>query len=100
MIMNNNYCKKCRLHDGCLSKCKEAEIYEQGYNDAVDELKTKKNKKMEDNVKKVMDFIARIAFCEIDSYQYEKFFESIKNKIENELEKCNYSEFADYDEDE
>lgn len=41
---------------------------------------------MEDNVKKVMDFIARIAFCEIDSYQYEKFLESIKNKIENELE--------------
>ena len=31
---------------------------------------------MEDNVKKVMDFIARIAFCEIDSDQYEKFLES------------------------
>ena len=55
---------------------------------------------MEDNVKKVMDFIARISFCEIESDQYEKFLESIKNKIENELEKCNYSEFADYDEDE
>ena len=55
---------------------------------------------MEDNVKKVMDFIARIAFCEIDSDQYEEFLESIKNKIENELEKCNYSEFDDYDEDE
>ena len=41
---------------------------------------------MEDNVKKVMDFIARIAFCEIDSDQYEEFLESIKNKIENELE--------------
>ena len=40
----NNYCKKCRLRDGCLQKCKDAEIYEQGYNDAVDELKkTKKN---------------------------------------------------------
>lgn len=91
----NNYCKKCRLLDGCLQKCKEAEIYEQGYNDAVNELKTKKTKKMEDNVKKVMDFIARIAFCEIDSDQYEKFLESIKNKIENELEKCNHSEFDD-----
>ena len=32
--MNNNYCKKCRLRDGCLQKCKEAEVYEQGYNDA------------------------------------------------------------------
>ena len=40
----NNYCKKCRLRDGCLQKCKEAEIYEQGYNDAVEELKKlKKN---------------------------------------------------------
>ena len=100
MIMNN-YCKRCRLRDGCLQKCKEAEIYEQGYHDAVDELKKlKKTKKMEDNVKKVMDFIARIAFCEIESDQYEKFLERIKNKIENELEKCNYSEFDDYDEDE
>lgn len=27
----NNYCKKCRLRDGCLRKCKWAEIYEQGY---------------------------------------------------------------------
>ena len=34
MIMNN-YGKKCRLRDGCLQKCKEAEIYEQGYNDAL-----------------------------------------------------------------
>lgn len=34
----NNYCKKCRLRDGCLQKCKEAEIYEQGYNDAYDEV--------------------------------------------------------------
>ena len=41
----NNYCKKCRLRDGCLRKCKEAEIYEQGYNDAVEELKTKNTKK-------------------------------------------------------
>ena len=40
MIMNN-YCKKCRLRDGCMRKCKEAEVYEQGYNDAVKELKTK-----------------------------------------------------------
>ena len=31
----NNYCKKCRLRDGCLQKCKEAEVYEQGYCDAV-----------------------------------------------------------------
>ena len=43
MIMNNNYCKKCRLRDGCISKCKEAEIYEQGYNDAVEELKMQKD---------------------------------------------------------
>lgn len=34
----NNYCKKCRLRDGCLRKCKEAEVYEQGYNDAYDEI--------------------------------------------------------------
>ena len=40
--MNNNYCKRCRLRGGCLQKCKEAEIYEQGYNDAVDELKMQK----------------------------------------------------------
>lgn len=31
----NNYCKKCRLRDGCLRKCKEAEVYEQGYCDGV-----------------------------------------------------------------
>ena len=41
----NNYCKKCRLRDGCIRKCKEAEIYEQWYNDAVEELKTKNTKK-------------------------------------------------------
>ena len=35
----NNYCKKCRLRDGCLQKCKEAEVYEQGYNDAYKVLK-------------------------------------------------------------
>ena len=35
----NNYCKKCRLRDGCLKKCKDAEIYEQGYNDAYKVLK-------------------------------------------------------------
>ena len=40
--MNNNYCKRCRLRDGCLQKCKEAEVYEQGYNDAVKELKMQK----------------------------------------------------------
>ena len=55
---------------------------------------------MEDKVKKVMDFIARIAFCEIESDQYEKFLESIKNEIDRELEECNYSEFDDCDEDE
>lgn len=38
----NNYCKRCRLRDGCLRKCKWAEIYEQGYNDAVKELKMQK----------------------------------------------------------
>lgn len=38
MIMNN-YCKKCRLRDGCLRKCKEAEIYEKGYNDGYKVLK-------------------------------------------------------------
>lgn len=37
MIMNN-YCKRCRLRDGCLRKCKEAEVYEQGYNDAYIEV--------------------------------------------------------------
>ena len=35
MIMNNNYCKRCRLRDGCMRKCKEAEVYEQGYCDGV-----------------------------------------------------------------
>ena len=35
----NNYCKKCRLRYGCIRKCKEAEIYEQGYNDAYKVLK-------------------------------------------------------------
>ena len=33
--MNNNYCKRCRLRDGCIRKCKEAEVYEQGYNDGL-----------------------------------------------------------------
>lgn len=55
---------------------------------------------MEDKVKKVMDFIARIAFCEIESDQYEEFLESIENAIENELEEFDYSVFDDYDEDE
>ena len=36
----NNYCKKCRLRDGCLRKCKEAKVYEQGYNDAYKVLKS------------------------------------------------------------
>ena len=49
--MNNNYCKKCRLRDGCLIKCKEAEVYEQGYNDAVDELKKLKKTTMENKYK-------------------------------------------------
>ena len=34
----NNYSKRCRLRDGCLKKCKEAEIYEKGYNDAYNEV--------------------------------------------------------------
>lgn len=34
----SNYCKRCRLRDGCLQKCKLAEVYEQGYNDAYDEI--------------------------------------------------------------
>ena len=38
----NNYCKRCRLRDGCLRKCNEAEVYEQGYNDAVKDLKMQK----------------------------------------------------------
>ena len=38
----NNYCKKCRMRDGCMRKCKEAEVYEQGYNDAVEEFKNAK----------------------------------------------------------
>ena len=43
----NNYCKKCRLRDGCLQKCKEAEVYEQGYNDAVNELNKKSKTKQQ-----------------------------------------------------
>ena len=39
----NNYCKKCRLRDGCLQKCKEVEVYEQWYHDAVEDFKTKSN---------------------------------------------------------
>ena len=39
----NNYCKSCRLRDSCLQKCKWAEVYEQGYHDAVNEFKTKSN---------------------------------------------------------
>lgn len=35
----NNYCKRCRLRDGCQRKCKEAEIYEQGYCDAYNEVR-------------------------------------------------------------
>ena len=31
----NNYCNKCRLRDGCIRKCKDAEIYEQGYCDGL-----------------------------------------------------------------
>ena len=47
----NNYCKRCRLRDGCIRKCKEAEIYDQGYNDAVDELKKTKKTTMENKYK-------------------------------------------------
>lgn len=49
----NNYCKKCRLRDGCLRKCKEAEVYEQGYNDAVEEFKNAKKIIMEKETKTV-----------------------------------------------
>ena len=35
----NNYCKRCRLRDGCQRKCKDAEIYEKGYNDGYKVLK-------------------------------------------------------------
>ena len=45
----NNYCKKCRLRDGCIQKCKEAEVYEQGYNDAVEELKKLKKQQWKKN---------------------------------------------------
>ena len=45
----NNYCKKCRLRDGCLRKCNEAEIYEQVYNDAVKELKKLKKQQWKKN---------------------------------------------------
>ena len=41
----NNYCKKCRLHDGCLQKCNEAEVYEQGYNDNHNSEQLKENLK-------------------------------------------------------
>lgn len=44
-----------------------------------------------------MDFISFLAFIELGSDQYEEFLESIKNKIENELEKLGYSEFDDYE---
>lgn len=49
----NNYCKRCRLRDGCLRKCKLAEVYEQGYNDAVEELKNAKKIIMEKETKTV-----------------------------------------------
>ena len=59
MIMNN-YCKRCRLRDGCLRKCKEAEVYEQGYNDAYIEFenivracKQIKNQKRNNNGKRI-----------------------------------------------
>jgi len=48
-IIMNNYCKKCRLRDGCMRKCKEAEVYEQGYNDAVEELKKLKKQQWKKN---------------------------------------------------
>lgn len=34
----NNYCKICRLKDGCIQKRKEAEIYEKGYHDSYIEV--------------------------------------------------------------
>lgn len=35
---------------------------------------------MEDNVKKVMDFIARIAFCEIKTTNMKNFWKALKIK--------------------
>lgn len=55
---------------------------------------------MEDKTEQVMDFIALIAFCEIESDQYEEFLESIGNEIDNELEELIYSVLDDYDEEE
>ena len=40
----NNYCKKCRLRDGCLRKCNEVEVYEQGYNDGLLKMRQEKEK--------------------------------------------------------
>lgn len=108
MIMNNNYCKRCRLRDGCLQKCKEAELYEQGYHDAYIEVgkivrvckQIKKQKEMEDTAEQVMDFIRARAYREFKGYKYKEFLESIENEIENELEELGDSEFDDCDEDE
>ena len=72
--MNNNYCKKCRLRDGCLQKCKEAEIYEQGYNDAVDELKKTKKTTMETEKVKQIE-------RQLESRGYKRY---TKNLIGNE----------------
>ena len=47
----NNYCKKCRLRDGCIRKCKEAEVYEQGYHDSVEELKKLKKQQWKKKLK-------------------------------------------------
>ena len=47
----NNYCKRCRLRDGCMRKCKEAEVYDQGYNYSVEELKKLKKITMENKYK-------------------------------------------------
>lgn len=49
----NNYCKKCRLRDGCLQKCNEAEVYEQGYNDAYIEVGKIIRRCKEINAKKI-----------------------------------------------
>ena len=104
----NNYCKRCRLRDGCLRKCKEAEVYEQGYNDAYIEVKKivrackqiKKQKEMEDTAEQVMDFIRAIAYREFKGDQYKEFLERIENAVEDELEELDYSVFDDYNEDE
>ena len=45
----NKYCKRCRLVNGCIRKCKDAEIYEQGYNDAYKVLKVNMRQEKDGN---------------------------------------------------